>query len=169
MPKKYMKNDVAQEELLKIMRKHKGILKPEHVILEAQDEDHPLHDRFQWDDSKAGHEYRLWQARHLIGSVELKIVRLDPKTKKNVEYATKQFVSLPSNRKRGVSGYSSISEVMNDADKLAELEELAIMELKNVKDRYSEVQKLKSVWSAIEKVEAKVTSAPAEAKVRKRA
>lgn len=37
------------------------------VLLEEQTPpDAPLHDRFEWDDSKAGHEYRLDQARKLI-------------------------------------------------------------------------------------------------------
>lgn len=33
-----------------------------------------IHGYFQWDDVKAGQEYRLWQARHYLGSIE--VVRL---------------------------------------------------------------------------------------------
>ena len=45
---------------------HGGKLDPETVVDVARDPDHPLHSHFEWDDSKAAHQYRLGQARALI-------------------------------------------------------------------------------------------------------
>lgn len=65
---KGVKPDVAGRELARI-RKERGGLKPEVVIEEARPKNSPLHTAFTWDDSKAAHEYRLWQARSLIRAV----------------------------------------------------------------------------------------------------
>lgn len=50
-----------------------GKLTPALVVDEARPEDHPLHDRFEWDDSIAGENWRRHQAHDLIRSV--KVVR----------------------------------------------------------------------------------------------
>src|SRR5258708_39882202 len=52
-------------ELLAIRDEH-GKLTAALIVEEAAAEDHPLHGRFEWDDSVAGHKYRLTQARQLI-------------------------------------------------------------------------------------------------------
>jgi hypothetical protein len=49
----------------------RGVLTPVVVVEEASSESHPLHDRFEWDDSIAGHEYRVIQAGYLIRSVKV--------------------------------------------------------------------------------------------------
>jgi len=41
-------------------------LKASNVVKSARSKSSPLHAQFEWDDTKAGHEYRLQQARGLI-------------------------------------------------------------------------------------------------------
>lgn len=60
-----------RSELLAIRAEH-GRLTPHVVVEVAAAEDHPLHGRFEWDDSVAGHKYRLQQARDLIRVVREK-------------------------------------------------------------------------------------------------
>jgi hypothetical protein len=62
-----------RSELLAIRAEH-GRLTPHAVLEAATAEDHPLHARFEWDDSIAGHKYRLTQARELIRVVKEKYV-----------------------------------------------------------------------------------------------
>jgi hypothetical protein len=64
------------EELLAIRDKH-GELTGEVVVQESAPEDAPLHDRFEWDDAKAGHLYRVEQARGLIRSVTVEYTDRD--------------------------------------------------------------------------------------------
>lgn len=47
----------------------KGPITPSRLLREAAKPNHPLHNRFEWDNSKAAHEYRLIQARKIIVSV----------------------------------------------------------------------------------------------------
>lgn len=48
-----------------------GKLTPSVVVDEARAEDHPLHNRFEWDDKVAGEAYRRTQAHELIRSVRV--------------------------------------------------------------------------------------------------
>jgi hypothetical protein len=54
-----------RDALLDIREKY-GQLRPHLVVQEAEDPDHPLHNRFEWDDAVAGPKYRIVQARRLI-------------------------------------------------------------------------------------------------------
>jgi len=47
-----------------------GRLKARDVVEDARDPDSPLHDCFEWDDSRAAERFRIVQARRLIRTVE---------------------------------------------------------------------------------------------------
>lgn len=48
-----------------------GRLTPALVVEAARPDDHPLHPRFEWDDSIAGEQWRRQQAHELIQSVRI--------------------------------------------------------------------------------------------------
>lgn len=50
-----------------------NLLDAENVVLAAKDPESPLHDYFEWDDSKAAHTYRLVQARRIIRTVQFEV------------------------------------------------------------------------------------------------
>lgn len=56
---------------LTAIRAKRGALAPDIIVEEASDPAHPLHQRFDWDDSVAAHRWRLEQASHLIRVVKL--------------------------------------------------------------------------------------------------
>jgi hypothetical protein len=62
---------VSLQEELEAIRDRHGTLTPALVVAEAQDPAHPLHDRFEWDNSAAGAAYRLAQASGLIRKVRI--------------------------------------------------------------------------------------------------
>ena len=66
-------------------------LTPAIVVGAARPRNHPLHDRFEWNNRVAGPKYREVQAKELIRSV--KIAYVDP----NVEepMTVRAFVSIP--------------------------------------------------------------------------
>lgn len=89
------------------IRAKRGVLNPVVVEEEARPEEHPLHDRFEWDDSLAAVAHRRTQAHQLIQSVRVKFVtaggepksvrafhavRLDP-TSDGFEYLTAREIS----------------------------------------------------------------------------
>lgn len=54
-----------RDELLSVRAQH-GKLTPQVVVDTARDPEHPLHSRFEWDDSVAGEAWRRQQAHDLI-------------------------------------------------------------------------------------------------------
>jgi hypothetical protein len=78
-----------RSELLAIRAEH-GTLTPVLVLEAATAEDHPLHARFEWDDTIAGHKYRLTQARELIRVVKEKYIDRSGNPEN-----TRFFVSMP--------------------------------------------------------------------------
>ncbi len=100
------KSQAIVDELSKLYEKHGG-LKPEVVVDWA--ESHPdsaLHSRFEWDDTVAGREYRLWQAREIITEVRVTY----PDGREEQTYVS-PIVS------RGKEGYVTLVSVLSNAQK----------------------------------------------------
>ncbi len=97
-----------------------GRLLPSEVVAAAEDEASPLHDCFEWDDSKAAYQQRLGRARDLIVSFPAKITTIGttlhcPAT----VVVTKQYIhdpSLPAH----VEGYRRLEVLKNDPEMAAE-------------------------------------------------
>lgn len=51
-----------------------GKITPENVLKIAEDESSVIHDLFDWEDSRAAHNWRLSQARNIINNIEVKVV-----------------------------------------------------------------------------------------------
>ncbi len=67
----------------------RGRLTPDDVLAVARDENHPLHNRFEWNDSTAAEAYRRAQAQELIRSVRVSYV-----DRAGVEQKTRAFVAV---------------------------------------------------------------------------
>ncbi len=61
-------------EAVKELEDRQGRLFPSEVLNAARDENSPLHDFFEWDDSAAAEAYRLDQARELIRRIKIEVV-----------------------------------------------------------------------------------------------
>jgi hypothetical protein len=95
-----------------------GSLVPIDVVAAAKSSAHPLHDRLEWDDRKAGPAYRLMQVEALIRSVRI-IYREDPEPR-----STRAFVAV--RREPGRTSYEPAELVA--ADPIAREVALAEME-----------------------------------------
>ncbi len=139
-----MKRDQIKHELAALQKSAKGgILHASQVVEWAEkNRKSALHSQFEWDNSKAADEYRLWQARRLI---VLNIVSED---------SSPQVVSLRFDRPRG-GGYRAMNDVVEREDLSRMMLEDAMADLRRVRDRYQLVKELTAVWAEVEKVEAK--------------
>jgi hypothetical protein len=97
-------------ELESIREKNpRGVLTPRAVVDAARSRTSHLHDCFQWDDTRAADEYRLYQARHVIAEF---VVYLDGGTKGDP--VVPFYLSLPNDRKIAGGGYRPTTTVMNN-------------------------------------------------------
>ena len=130
----------VRDELLSLKRKD-GMVHAGDVVSFAKA--HPrsaLHGRFEWDDKKAGHQYRLGQARNLI-QLHIRLENGEPR-----------LISLTYDRARG-GGYREIDDVMQSKS-LAEIAEAdALRELLRVRHRFGHIRRMREVWKQIDRVE----------------
>lgn len=141
-----MKNLNVENCLRDIADKNGGVLLPEDVVEEASDKRHPLHSKFNWDNTDAAHQYRIWQARQLI-SVSVQVIdqNTDP---------SRTFVSLSTDRSEK-GGYRLMATVMNDDQMREQLLRDALSEMNTFSRKYKKLRELAGVFDAFKKVKAK--------------
>lgn len=139
-------NKKILDELEIIRSQGGGILLPEDVVNYAFNEDTALHSKFEWDDGKAGHAYRVWQARHLIKIC----VTVEPVTKNEIPV----YVSLNDER-YGDGGYRNTVDVLSDKVLRRKLVEGAIRDFEYWRFRYHQLVELDDVFSAMDDLKKK--------------
>lgn len=138
-----MKNKVISE-LKRIAQENGGLLQPETVVEAARPTSSPLHSRFEWDNSVAAQQYRIWQARKLIKVV----VEVLAGTNETMNV----FVSLTPDRERESGGYRILTEVLSDSTMRERLLADALDELELFRDKYHKLKELAVVFSAMKKI-----------------
>lgn len=130
-----------KEELLALREAQGGILRVEPVVEWAQA--HPtsdLHKSLEWDDEKAGFEWRCHQVRRLIA---VHVVN---------EEGERQMVSLTIDRVRPGGGYRDIQDVGSVPNLREVMLGDALDELERVQARYNHLQELVQIWEAADQV-----------------
>jgi len=136
--------NVAGIALERIERKH-GKITPDIVLREATQKQHPLHDYFEWDNSKAARAWRIEQASYLVRSIEVIVEEEDRPT------PARAFVSIE--KPDGERGYHNLDAVMRDSDMREQMLERARRELSEWRRRYDGLVELAKVYQAIDAVE----------------
>jgi hypothetical protein len=140
------KEDKIAKEMARIAQANDGILLPEDVVEAAQAQSSPLHSRFTWDDSKAAHEHRLWQARMLI-RVTVNILPGPGRVTERV------WVSLRDDRKDG--GYKQLVTVLSDEDMREQLLADALSDMEYFEKKYRRLTELAGIFRELKKVKQK--------------
>jgi len=136
-----------QNELEEVRQNADGVLYPWDVVDFAKNPDTALHSHFEWDDTEAGHKYRIWQARQLIRAV----VTVMPSNGKTIE----AYVSLKSDRcEQG--GYRAIAEVLSDKEYYKQLLADALSDLELWENKYRQLKELKPIFKAAKQLREKV-------------
>jgi hypothetical protein len=139
-----MKNVKVIKELNRIADANGGILRPETVVEAARPRSSILHPRFEWDNTRAAREFRLWQARQLI-SVCVQIIP-------GVNEPVSVFCSLSTDRSRRGGGYRTTVAVCSDAEMREQLLEDALQDLNAFQRKYAALRQLTSVFAAIRRI-----------------
>ena len=96
-------------EELQALYEARGELTADLVVDVARDPTHPLHTRFEWDDTAAAEKYRRFQAGQLIRSVRIKVLDEDDPSH-NYSIRAYQPVRTPA----GTQAYQPTTEVVLD-------------------------------------------------------
>jgi len=131
----------VEKELEKIRERHGGVLRPADVVqYAANNRASVLHSKFEWDDERAGYEYRLWQAREIIRVV----VRHEEKIEKPVRV----YVSLREDRTEEGGGYRTLVDVMSNAALRQRLLEQAFDDFTRWQQKYRTLKELEPIFAA---------------------
>jgi hypothetical protein len=130
------KQQVAAE--LEALAAAKGRLVPKRVVDWARTHrKSALHACFEWNNSRAAEQYRLWQARELIVSVQ--VTYADGKRR---QVYVSPIVSRPQ-------GYRRLVDVMSDETLRAQFLAQALEDLQRVCDKYIDLTELAGVRAAV--------------------
>jgi hypothetical protein len=128
-------------ELEQIRSEHGGVLRAADVVEYARDPETALHQRFEWNDTKAAEQYRLWQARELI--------RVVVQTRPANDAATRVYVSLTDDRRNDGGGYRTLDEVMRSKTMREALLKQAHADMVRFETTYRQLSELASVIAAM--------------------
>lgn len=118
-----------------------GVVTAEKVVEKAESERSAMHNYFEWNNDKAGHLYRLYQARNMINSIEVTYISDGKKEPVTV----RAFVNTKKNQ-----GYQRIEKVVSDVDRYQMLLDKAYDDLRVVRDKYSELQEIQEKLSFLD-------------------
>lgn len=143
------RREIILPELERIRVGNSGVLRAEDVVVEAKKSNSPLHSYFEWNNSKAAHEYRIWQARQIISAM---VVMLPSQRRPITAY-----VSLRSDRMTPAGGYRAMVDVLADPVLRQDLLYEALDDLKTWEKKYRRLAELGEVFAAIALVKKKVS------------
>lgn len=152
MKKRLSNSEIKNRRKLEILKlkkslgiKRSGVLQAEQVVQAARNEKkYPyLHSYFEWDDGLAACQYRLWQAQHLLVSVQ--IIARDRKP-------IQVFVSLESDRKNPGGGYRETEYVLSQKDLREELLQQAWKEFNYWRSKYERIKELSPIFKVADRI-----------------
>jgi hypothetical protein len=138
--------DYAQE-LEQVRAANGGVLRPADVVEFAMNPETVLHGRFEWDDTKAAEQYRLWQARELI--------RVVVQTHPAKDAPTRVYVSLADDRGNDGGGYRTLDEVLRSKAMREALLAQAQGDMMRFEAKYHVLRELASVVAAMRSLRGK--------------
>jgi len=143
-------------ELYRIAKEKGGslqLLRPIDVVDEARDESSPLHKHFEWDDTTAAEQHRLWQARQLISVCVTMIPRED---RDKPPIVVRLFPSLSTDRGRKDGGYRPLNVILAKPELRNQLLADALAEMERFEAKYQGILELTEAFSGMKLSAAKI-------------
>jgi hypothetical protein len=145
---------VQVHEELEVLRQKSGTLTPEAVLDAAKAENSAMHSEFVWDDTEAGHLFRLTQARTLIRSIEVIVL---PEQRQPVRAYSVITVAddRPDAKRAERKVYASTEEALADPVTRDEILSEALRDLAKFRRKYAALSELTVLLAAIDELIAK--------------
>lgn len=125
-----------------------GDFKDADVLDDARNPQSPLHQVFEWDNSEAGEQYRLYQARVLVASIVSA-----PLTNSSSTEPVRVFVSVRQNHSKS---YRTLSEVLSDDQLREKFLRRAFADLKLWERKYAKYEELVPIFEVAKQQEQKI-------------
>jgi hypothetical protein len=119
-----------------------NVITPAQVIEAAKPKKSPIHDFFEWDNEVAGEKYREWQARYLLGRIEV-VITVDG-DEQDIKAFHNIVTVVPEDGSEGRErGYVTVADLRENPDYLDIVLEDAKKEIVFWEKRYSQYKRLR--------------------------
>jgi len=148
---------------------NEGRATPDDIVQVARDEASPLHRFFDWDDSSAATQHRLWQARHLARSYRVEIVTFT--NNRPITVLAPGLVSIKETSQR--RSYRTIETVRDNTAYIAQMAQEAERRLRYWRNEYVMYRNLgmfarmEPIFQSIEQLSLEEATPPPPIPVRK--
>ena len=137
----------AYRILEKVRTKNNGNITPAEVVKVSKPKRSPLHNEFEWDDSVAGEQYRLDQARYIIRSIE--VVREElPAVQSRAFEAT--VIATQTEGEKPKSVYRRTEDILADPIARSDLLASFVRDVLVLRKRYAALSELTIMWDVVE-------------------
>ena len=131
-------------EHLAVLSKGKEKLTTSEIVEDAKNKSTVTHDYFEWNNEIAGERHRIWQARQLVKSIHIVVIRED-----NPEpIVVPMFHNIRINSEE--RGYIQTETILNVKEFREQMLAEALREIDRWKDAYREYKELVLIFEAIE-------------------
>ncbi len=143
--------NVIDAELEKIRAKSvSGDAEAEDIVKIASNPKNPLHEEFVWDDSVAGHQFRLQQARYLVRAIEVIYETVPMGRAQKVKLV--RVPAYSNLRPKGPSegrGYTRTVEIVDDPQLRQQLLAEAYRDIERFKLKYAILEEFGDLMDAM--------------------
>jgi hypothetical protein len=133
----------AGEQMEKLAASKTG-LTAESLLTANKPASAPLHNEYEWDNTKAALAWRLQQSRHLMNSI------ITVQTEESQENNQAEPVAVRAFFPTGQSKYEPLSVIVQEKSKYDKLLETALRELQSFRKKYETLKELQPVFNAME-------------------
>lgn len=137
-------------EYMQELRKKNGELNKFILLDESRGENALLHNCFEWDDTKAAESYRLDQAQHFISNIVCVLV--DDEKNEKQDKPIRAFVNVADQSHSEKGSFVPVMEALSEEKHRQIVLKNALNELQALRDKYSQLNELVKVFSAIDEV-----------------
>jgi len=136
-------------EIFEDIKKRRGGITPQLLLIESKKKKSPFHNCFECDDSKAAEEYRIVQAHEIMRFL---IIVIEPEDEKKKPLHVRAIVPPISVEKEDTTSWVTIQEVRNDVELSAAYKRQIKCELDAVKNKAKGFDVFSPVVEAIEAI-----------------
>jgi hypothetical protein len=135
------------ERELRRLEQRDGIITPPAIVEAARVKSSSLHRHFQWDDNKAAEEFRLWQARQLVGVV---LYQRPPDGLQRV-YTSVIVETTTNGDTEMVRAYVSTERCLHDPEMRQQVLQQAVAEIGRWAHKYRCFHELRTIVAVVDK------------------
>lgn len=143
------------ERIELINEKNNGIVTPADVLNDARSKKSPLHNFFDWDDTKAAEKWRGQQASYLLRTIH--VVVKDNGEGEEVR-AFYNVNVIPQGQEDRVRAYVTLPRVLSEADLRQQVVAQALRQLRAWQEKYKRYKEFADVFRAIEEADKQLRS-----------